>query len=52
MAAAGFDLPGADCRYDIYLEDRSMLQIIPLPDGGVNAATGAGTETVDKMMVF
>lgn len=33
--SASFDLPGADCRYDVSLEDRSMLRIIPFPrDGG------------------
>lgn len=38
---AAFDLPGAGCRYTIWLENHAMLQITPAPEGIAGSATDA-----------
>lgn len=40
---ATFDLPGADCRYTIWLENHAMLQITPAPKGIADFATDASS---------
>ena len=41
MYDAAFELPGTDCRYEVSLMDRTMLQIIPLSGGEATDALAA-----------